>query len=119
MVVAKATKFSVLIPIKIRKILRELKKGLVEIYGERLKAVYLFGSFARGEGKLPNSDIDIMIVLKGEFNYRDQDKRSREFIAALSLKYDVLVSTKLVSESKYSESKMPLYVSARREGVQI
>ncbi len=119
MVVTKARKDSTLIPTKIKKILRDLKKGLVDIYGEQLKAVYLFGSFARGEGKLPDSDIDVMIVLKGEFNYREQDKRSWDFIAAVSLKYDVLVSTKLVSESKYSESKMPLYVNMRREGVQI
>jgi predicted nucleotidyltransferase len=34
-------------PNNIKRILRELKKGLVEIYGDQLKAVYLFGSFAR------------------------------------------------------------------------
>jgi predicted nucleotidyltransferase len=53
-------------PDNIKKILRELKKGLVQIYGDQLNAVYLFGSFARGEGKLPDSDIDVMIVLNGK-----------------------------------------------------
>jgi len=119
MVVVKTRKKSTPIPRKIKKILRDLKKGLIEIYGDQLKAIYLFGSFARGEGKLPDSDIDVMIVLKGEFNYREQDKRSWDLIAALSLKYDVLISTKLVSETKYFESKMPLYVNVRREGVPI
>jgi uncharacterized protein len=104
-------------PANIKKILRELKEGLVRIYGDQLKAVYLFGSFARGEGKLPDSDIDVMIVLKGEFDYWEMDKRSSELVANLSLENDVLISTKLVSETKYTESKMPLYVNARKEGV--
>ena len=37
----------------IKKILRELKKGLVEIYGDQLKAVYLYGSYARGDAPRP------------------------------------------------------------------
>jgi predicted nucleotidyltransferase len=119
MVVTGTKKNSVLIPRKIKKILRDLKKGLIEIYGDQLKAVYLFGSFARGEGKLPDSDIDVMIVLKGVFNHREQDQRSWDLIADLSLHYDVLISTKLVSETKYSDSKMPLYINVRREGLQI
>lgn len=103
----------------IEKILRELKKGLVEIYGDRLKAVYLFGSFARGQGRLPDSDIDVMIVLKGEFDYWQEDKRSSELVAALSLENDVVISTKLASEKQYHESRMPLYVNVRREGVPV
>jgi len=56
-------------PGNIKKILRKLKEGLAEVYGDQLKAVILFGSFARGEGHLPDSDMDVMVVLKGEFNY--------------------------------------------------
>ncbi|MBV6400265.1 MAG: hypothetical protein CNIPEHKO_00548 [Anaerolineales bacterium] len=106
-------------PDKIKKILRELKQGLVEIFGDQLKAVYLFGSFARGEGKLPDSDIDVMIVLNGEFDYWKEDRRSSDLVAALSLENDVLISTKFVSEKKYIESRMPLYINVRKEGVPV
>lgn len=119
MVVSLKKKKSPHLPGKIKKILYELKKGLVEIYGEQLKAVYLFGSFARGEGKLPDSDIDVMIVLNGEFDFWEMDKRSSELVANLSLENDVLISTRLASEAKYAESKMPLYVNVRREAVAI
>lgn len=104
-------------PANIKKILRELKKGLVRIYGDRLKAVYLFGSFARGEGRLPDSDIDVMIILRGEFDYWEMDKLSSELVANLSLENDVVISTRLTSETKYEESKMPLYINVRKEGV--
>lgn len=106
-------------PNNIRKILRELKKGLVEIYGEQLKAVYLFGSFARGEGKLPDSDIDVMIVLKGEFKYWETSKLSSEFIAALCLKNDVVISRKFASDKEYAHSKMPLFINVRNEGLAV
>jgi predicted nucleotidyltransferase len=103
----------------IKKILRELKEGLVEIYGDRLEAVYLYGSYARGDAHPPDSDIDVMIVLKGEFDYWEMDKRSSELVAALSLENDVLISTKLASERQYENSGMPLYINVRREGIAV
>ena len=106
-------------PKNIQKILRELKKGLSKIYGDQLKAVYLFGSFARGEGHLPDSDIDVMVVLSGEFSYWETDKRSSEFIAALCLQNDVLISWRFVSEANYAQSGMPLMINIRKEGVKI
>ena len=106
-------------PRNIRKILRELKEGLVKIYGDQLKAVYLFGSFARGEGKLPDSDIDVMVVLKEEFNYWDVSRRSSEFIAALCLEHDVVISRKFASDLEYRSSEMPLFVNVRNEGMTV
>lgn len=106
-------------PRNIKSILRKLKKGLTEIYGDQLKSVILFGSYARGDARPPDSDIDVMIVLKGEFNYWEMYKRSSEFVAALSLEHDVLISIKPVSEIKYNESKMPLYINVRKEGMPI
>jgi len=117
MVVAKAKTNSKLIPRKIRKILRDLKKGLVEIYGDQLQAVYLFGSFARGEGRLPDSDIDVMIVLDGEFNHREVEKRSGDFVTALCLEYDVLISWFFASSIKYTQSRMPFMMNVRKDAV--
>jgi len=34
------------VPLRIRKLMKELEAGLVRIYGDRLKAVYLYGSYA-------------------------------------------------------------------------
>lgn len=48
---------------KIKRLLRELKEGLLSIYGEQLKAVYLYGSYARGDYE-EGSDLDMLVVLK-------------------------------------------------------
>ena len=119
MVIVRTKKSPTILPTKIKKILHELKKGLVDIYGDQLQAVYLFGSFARGEGKLPDSDIDVMIVLKREFDYWKTYERASNLIADVSLENDVVVSAKLASETKYTESKWPLYINVRKEGVPI
>jgi predicted nucleotidyltransferase len=106
-------------PTNIQRILHKLKNGLIEIYGDQLKAVILFGSYARGDAHPPDSDIDVLVVLKDEFNYWEMDKRSSEFVAALCLENDVVISVKLVSEAKYAQSKMPLFVNVRKEGVTV
>ena len=106
-------------PSNIKKILRELKKGLVEIYGDQLEAVYLFGSFARGEGRLPDSDIDVMVVLNGEFNYSDVEKRSIDFVASLCLEHEVVIICHFISDKKYAESEMPFMLNVRKDAVSV
>lgn len=106
-------------PDEIQKILRELKQGLRKIYGEKLKAVILFGSYARGDAHPPDSDIDVMVVLKGEFDYWAMNKLVSEFVADLSLKYDVVISRQFSSDEEYIASAFPLFVNVRREGVAI
>ena len=44
-------------------ILREIKRELQKLYGDRLVKLILFGSHARGEAN-PDSDIDLLAVLK-------------------------------------------------------
>lgn len=106
-------------PDDIKKILRDLKKELQKIYGEQLKAVVLFGSYARGDAHPPDSDIDVMIVLKGEFDYWKMNKLASKIVADLSLKYDVVISRKLTSDEEYANSKFPFYINVRREGVTV
>jgi predicted nucleotidyltransferase len=106
-------------PKTIRKVLRELKKGLLDIYGDKLSAVYLFGSYACGEGRPPNSDIDVLIVLKGNFDQREVQKRSSDFIASLCLEHDVLISWFFSSDIQYAQSKMPFMMTVRQDAVTI
>jgi predicted nucleotidyltransferase len=106
-------------PDNIKGILTELKEGLVKIYGSRLKGVILFGSYARGEAHPPDSDIDVMIVLKGEFDYWEMNRLVSGFVADLSLKHDVAISRKFASDLDYANSNMPLFINVRREGVPV
>lgn len=55
-------------------VLRRAKEGLFEIYGDRLTAVIVYGSRARGDHR-PDSDYDIVVLIK---NYDAEVDRKRE-----------------------------------------
>jgi predicted nucleotidyltransferase len=103
-------------PVEIRKLLAELKQGLAEIYGDRLKAVYLFGSYARGDYH-EGSDLDVMIVLSDYLNYGAEIDRSGELISRLSLESEVSISRVIIKENQWQESDTPLLRNIRAEGV--
>ncbi len=103
---------------KLKTILTELRHYLVELYGERLVGVVLFGSQARGDA-VEGSDIDVLIVLKGKVSQFEEVARTSEFNAKLCLKYDALTSRIFISEDDYLRSQMSLLVNARREGIRL
>ncbi|MBV6402204.1 MAG: hypothetical protein CNIPEHKO_02510 [Anaerolineales bacterium] len=96
--------------------MKELKEGLVQIYGDKLKAVYLYGSYARGDYR-EGSDVDVMILLKDYSNYWKEYMRSSDYVSDISLKYDVTVSSLLMKEIQWKESDMPVLRNIRREGL--
>ncbi len=104
------------VPARIRKLMKELKEGLVQIYGDQLKAVYLYGSYARGDYR-QGSDVDVMILLKDYRNYWKELRRSSDYVSDVSLKYDVTVSCILTKEIQWKESDKPVLQNIRREGL--
>ena len=99
----------------IRKLLAELKNELVRMYGERLKGVYLYGSYARGENQ-PGSDVDVMIVLASYQRYGDEIKRTSELNAKLSLDYNLSVSRLFMTEDRWKNDNSPLLRNVRAQG---
>ena len=104
------------IPLKIRKLMNELKAGLVRIYGDKLKAVYLYGSYARGDYR-PGSDVDVMILLSDYKNYWEELRRSTDLASDISLEYDVTVSRLIMKEIQWKQSNMPVLRNIRKDGV--
>ena len=102
----------------IKNILSELKNRLQIQYGERLAQIVLFGSQARGEAT-ENSDIDVMVVLKGDVSPSQEIARTIYDVAEISLINDVVLSCVFMPENRYKQEESPLLLNVRREGMLI
>jgi predicted nucleotidyltransferase len=100
----------------IDEILKVLKAGVVRLYGNQLKNLVLYGSWARKQAT-QNSDIDLAIVLQGNIVVGKEIDRLIDLITEINLKYGVLLSVYPVSEKDYASVNSPLLLNLRREGV--
>jgi len=99
------------------RILAELKERLSESYGERLHAVVLFSSEARGDAR-PDSDIDVMAVLKTlAGDYGDELERGLAAVYPVALRISRRVSMKPLARDEYEQGESPLLREVRRSGV--
>lgn len=98
----------------IRAIVLRLRDGLAEIYGERLKGVYLFGSHARGEAD-EESDIDILIVLDRVDDYSSEIERTSGLVSRLSLECGRSISRVVAPEKRWREDQTMFFLNVRSE----
>jgi predicted nucleotidyltransferase len=99
-------------------LLTRLRVYLANLYGERLHQTMLFGSYARGEAR-PDSDIDVLVVLKGTVNPGHEVAKVSDFIADLSLEYDKVISCFFMDEDRFINRQGPLLRNIRREGIPV
>ena len=97
-------------------ILQRLKICLQEIYGDRLLKMILFGSHARGEAS-GDSDIDVLVVLKGDINLGEEIKKTSTVVAELSLEYNQVISRLFINESRFNFYNSPLLQNISLEGI--
>lgn len=103
---------------KIEKILKEFKKQIQHLYGDKLKEVILYGSYARNEETV-ESDVDLAIIIEGEISpFKEIDNMS-EIAYEFVLNHNILISIHPISEERYFLTRTPFLMNIREEGISI
>ncbi|MEG4285860.1 nucleotidyltransferase domain-containing protein [Microcoleus sp. A006_D1] len=103
---------------KLQTILTELRDQFELLYGDRLTKMILYGSQARGDAH-PDSDIDVLVVLKAPVQIGEEIDRTIPIVADLSLQNDVVISCNFMNEERFTNYQGPLLRNIRREGILI
>lgn len=102
----------------LQEVLGVLRRRLAQTLGYELEQVILYGSHARGEAR-PDSDIDVLIIVRGNVNYPDLMQRTSSLVAEVSLQNDVVISRTFASLADWKNARTPFLINVRREGVAV
>jgi len=94
------------------------RRVLEDIYGERLRGVYLYGSAARDQ-LTPDSDIDIAIILDDIKSRFEEHERTSQLGSDVSLEENTLVTFLFISEADFREGLFTIHRMIKREGVPV
>ena len=90
-----------------------------DLFGDNLKDVILYGSYARGDYSA-QSDVDVMII--AEIEEKDIMKHVyaiSEYLGEFLIDYDIVISPVVESYSRYQQYKdvIPFLKNVQREGI--
>ena len=102
-------------------ILKKYVEDVREIYGENLRTIILYGSYARGDFK-PDSDIDLMILVDLS---DDEIKRKGHVLSDLTFDYnfdnnlEIMPIVKNLDHFNKWIRAYPFYNNIKNEGVEL
>jgi predicted nucleotidyltransferase len=103
---------------RVKNILKEIKQGLSQLYGKRLRGLVLYGSYARGDNR-EGSDLDILVILNEFERSPIELDRTEDLMSELSLKYLITISPLFMREKDWLTADKPLLRNVRVEGVPV
>jgi predicted nucleotidyltransferase len=96
-------------------VLRRIKENLNDLFGSRLAGVVLYGSRSRGDSR-PDSDIDLLVLLKGRIDWAKERWRLAELAADIGLDTDEAPSFLLDTDDALDRRTIFMH-NVREDGV--
>ncbi|MGV3557435.1 nucleotidyltransferase domain-containing protein [Larkinella arboricola] len=100
----------------IQPLLTSFKEEARRLYQDRLAALYLFGSYARGDAG-EHSDVDILVVLNDETISPFKELEAMgNFTFDLELAHEKPIQIVPTTQKQFNKLASPLYHNVKREG---
>lgn len=97
-------------------LLTRCARAIREAYPDRLAGIVLYGSAARGDDT-PESDIDLLVLIEGEYDLWEEIGRLVDALYDLELESGKLVTALPARAEQYRAGATLLYRNAAAEGV--
>ena len=102
-----------------RTLLEQYTEILKEIYGKHLKAVILYGSYARGDYN-EHSDVDIMILTTlTDEEIEEVETEIFDLAFDFQMDYDIDISVVIQNKERFNYwlGALPFYNNVQKEGI--
>ncbi|MGH9432863.1 MAG: nucleotidyltransferase domain-containing protein [Terriglobia bacterium] len=93
---------------KITPVLEQLRDRLANLYGDRFRGLYVFGSYAKPDAgiQLPeSSDLDVALLLSNLDSPYDEIQRFGDIAADLSLEHGLVISLHPIREADFRQGR--------------
>ncbi len=102
-------------------ICRRVVAAYRKAYGDDIEAIYLYGSYARGDFD-EDSDIDFAAIVRGErLDVQDKRREVRAYTNRMNLELDILASPTAIPSKEFERYKheLPYYRNILEEGIRL
>ena len=102
-------------------ICRRVVEAYRKAYGDDIEAIYLYGSYARGDFD-EDSDIDFAAIVKGDMSDAyEKSKQILSYTLKMDLELDIITSPMIISSKIFNEYKNEVgyYGNIFKEGIRL
>lgn len=103
---------------QVRDILFEVKNLLEMEYGDKIKKIIVYGSYARGEAT-DDSDLDIAIVTDDNVSASEIEGALDDLLFRILLEKGELVSVMAISEGVFNTYNSPFLLNVKEQGAAV
>lgn len=103
---------------RIIQLTNQVKKYLISTYGEKIKGIILYGSYARG-GSTKDSDIDILVLIDDSTDPFEVRRSLSDLLFDILLESGEFISTVVLPENFFENYNYPFIINVKKEGVMV
>ncbi len=103
---------------RILRLIDRIKGHLNETYGEGIKRIILYGSYARGQAT-KDSDVDVLVLTASSVKPSEVDESLNALLYDMLLEEGELVSVIAIPEEQYKNYNSPFMLNVRKEGIAV